>query len=605
MHSNKDNSKKTFDRIKRILFELNIVQFIRWIIILGAWATLAASVYVLYLAYDLPSISKLEEPRPGRKVTILDHLGQPVATYGNVYGYYVPFKELPKNLVNAVISIEDKRFFKHFGVDVVGILRAVFANLKAGGRVVQGGSTLTQQLAKIVFLSPARTLRRKVQEALLAIELERRYTKEQIMSIYLNRVYLGSGLFGIDSAAKYYFGKNVQDLNLYECAIIAGLLKAPSKFSPISNPDLTGQRAYQVLVSMLDQGYINQNQLNDEGLLVKLNTSLLGSKEYGYFTSWVYENIGNYISSDEVDISVKTSLDKNIQSIAQNTLNRYLDKFGAEKKMSQGAVVVLNRQGKILALVGGRDFSKSPFNRATQSLRPAGSSFKIFVYTAAMEKGYTPESIFEDKPIRFGSWVPENYHKKYSGEMTLEIAFASSINTIAVQLAHAVGIANVIDIARRLGITSEINTDLSIALGSPSVSVLEMAGAYATIANDGVFTNPYAIEKIENSRTGEVFYTKHASNFARAIGEGTAKTMQYMLRGCVLNGSGYAANIPEVDIRGKTGTSQDWRDAWFMSFSNKYIIGVWLGNDDYSPMKRVSGSMYPTQIARDIFKALG
>lgn len=598
------NLKDTFCKIGNILYKINIVQFIRHILILGAWGTLAVLIYVLYVAHDLPDISQLEKPRKGRKVTILDHNGQPVITYGHIYGYFVPYSNIPKNLVHAVISIEDKRFFKHFGVDIWGILRAFLVNLRAGGKVVQGGSTLTQQLAKIVFLSPARTLKRKAQEALLAIELERNYSKEQIMSIYLNRVYLGSGLYGIDSAAKYYFGKNVQDLNLYECVIIAGLLRAPSRLAPTGHPELAGQRAYQVLLNMLEQGYVSKDKINEAGQFVKLNTSLLGSKDYGYFTSWVYENIGNYISSNEVDISVKTSLDKRIQTIAQTTLNRYLSAFGEEKKVSQGAVIVLNRQGKVLALVGGRDFSASPFNRATQSLRPAGSSFKIFVYTAAMEQGYTPESKFEDKPVKFGSWAPENYYKTFLGEVTLREAFAKSLNTVSVQLGYKIGVPSIIDIARKLGISAEIEHDLSITLGSPSVSLIEMAGVYATIANDGLFTNPYAIESIENSRTGDVLYVKHSTSLPRVIEKSTAMTMQALLRNAVLNGSGYAAITPEVEISGKTGTSQDWRDAWFLSFSNKYVVGVWVGNDDYSPMKRVSGSTYPTQIAKDIFLSL-
>jgi penicillin-binding protein 1A len=528
-----------------------------------------------------------------------------VITYGNIYGYYVPYKEIPKNLVNAVLSIEDRRFFKHVGVDVLGIFRAFFANVRAG-RTVQGGSTLTQQLAKIAFLNPKRTLKRKVQEALMALELERNYSKEEILSIYLNRVYLGSGIYGIDSAAKYYFGKNVQDLDLYECAIIAGLLKAPSKLSPLNNPELTGQRAYQVLFNMLEEGYITKSQLDDAGHSIKLNTSLLGSREYGYFTSWVYDNIGNYIGGSEVDVSVKTTLNKRVQKITQKLLDDYLKKFGAEKKISQGAVVVMDRSsGKLLGVVGGKDFAASPFNRATQALRPAGSAFKIFVYTAAVERGYSPESVMEDKPIRFGSWTPENYKKKYLGEVTLDEAFSKSLNTIPVQLANRIGVSSIIDVARRMGITSEIESNLSIALGSVSVSLLELTAAYATIANDGLFINPYAVELVENSRTGGVLYARNDAPKSRVIKKEPAEIMQEMLRNCVLHGSAYAANIPQLEISGKTGTSQDHRDIWFIGFTDTHVIGVWMGNDDYSPMKKgVTGSSYPTLLARDVLLAL-
>jgi penicillin-binding protein 1A len=593
--------RKIFDAICNI----NIVRFVRWMLAASCWGALCVFIYILHVGHELPSLSKLQEPRQGRKVTILDDIGQPVITYGNIYGYYVPYKEIPKNLVNAVLSIEDRRFFKHVGVDVLGIFRAFFANVRAG-RTVQGGSTLTQQLAKIAFLNPKRTLKRKVQEALMALELERNYSKEEILSIYLNRVYLGSGIYGIDSAAKYYFGKNVQDLDLYECAIIAGLLKAPSKLSPLNNPELTGQRAYQVLFNMLEEGYITKSQLDDAGHSIKLNTSLLGSREYGYFTSWVYDNIGNYIGGSEVDVSVKTTLNKRVQKITQKLLDDYLKKFGAEKKISQGAVVVMDRSsGKLLGVVGGKDFAASPFNRATQALRPAGSAFKIFVYTAAVERGYSPESVMEDKPIRFGSWTPENYKKKYLGEVTLDEAFSKSLNTIPVQLANRIGVSSIIDVARRMGITSEIESNLSIALGSVSVSLLELTAAYATIANDGLFINPYAVELVENSRTGGVLYARNDAPKSRVIKKEPAEIMQEMLRNCVLHGSAYAANIPQLEISGKTGTSQDHRDIWFIGFTDTHVIGVWMGNDDYSPMKKgVTGSSYPTLLARDVLLAL-
>jgi penicillin-binding protein 1A len=600
-----------FDKIKVIfkaflnrLGDLNIVQFLKLSLILLALGGSFLVGYVLYVAHDLPDISSLEDPRKGRKVTVLDNAGLTLATYGNIYGYYVPYKEIPQNLINAIIAIEDRKFFEHPGVDVIGILRAAFANFRAG-HVVQGGSTITQQLAKITLLYPQRTLKRKIQEALLSLELEHKYTKQQILSIYLNKVYLGAGIYGIDAAAKYYFGKNIHQLNLYECALIAGLPKAPSKFSPMNNPELSGQRAYQVLMSMYEAGYITKAQVEDAGKQVVLNTSLFGSSEFGHFTNWIYEHIGDYIEAGDVDITVRTTLDRHIQKIAQRTLQRYIDKFGEEKKMSQGAIVVMTPGGKLLAMIGGRNFVQSQFNRATQAFRPAGSSFKVFVYTAAIERGHTMDEIFEDKPIRFGTWAPTNYNNDFKGEVTMTDAFSKSINTIAVQIANKVGLGSVIDVAHRMGIVTDIDRNSSIALGTTSLSLFELTSAYATIANDGVYSRPYAMESIRTSNSGNILYLKKHIREPQAVSQDTAETMQEMLRNCVLYGSGQAAAIPSVAISGKTGTSQEHRDAWFVGFSNKYVIGVWVGNDNYGPMKRVWGGSYPAMIARDILRELG
>jgi penicillin-binding protein 1A len=596
--------KHTFNLLLARLATMNIVKFVQRLLVLGALGGTFAIAYILYAAHDLPDIGALENIKKGRKVTILDNNGHTLSTYGNIYGYYVPYEEIPKNLVNAIIAIEDRNFFGHPGVDVLGILRAALVNFKAG-RVVQGGSTITQQLAKITLLSPERTFKRKIQEALLSLELEKKYTKEQLLSIYLNRVYLGVGIYGIDAAAKYYFGKNIHNLNLYECAIIAGLPKAPSRFSPMNNPELSGQRAYQVLTSMFEAGYITKAQLDEAEKQVSLNTSLFGSKEFGHFTNWVYETVGNYVEVGDVDITIRTTLDRHIQKVAQSVLNRYLDEFGAEKKVSQGAILVMTPNGKIVAMVGGKSFSSSQFNLVTQALRPAGSSFKLFVYTAAIEKGYPTDTIFEDKPIRFGTWAPMNYNNDFRGEVTMTQAFASSINTVSVQVANKVGIGNVIDVAHRMGISTDIEYNLSVALGTTSVSLLELTSAYATIANDGVYSKPYSIDVIKNSTTGSILYFKRNSRESNVITEETAKSMQDMLRSCVLEGSAKAASIANFKISGKTGTSQDYRDAWFLGFSDKYVIGVRLGNDDYSPMNKVAGGGLPTRIARDILKAIG
>jgi penicillin-binding protein 1A len=576
---------------------------IKWFLIFGFWFGTAFCLYLLYIFHDLPSIDKLDTVSRSRRVTILDNRGAVLATYGDIYGYYVNYHEIPRNLRNAVIATEDRKFFNHFGIDVWGIVRAAYANFVAG-RTVQGGSTITQQLAKIVFLKPKRNLQRKLQEALLAVELEMKYSKQEILAIYLNRVYLGAGLYGIDSAAKYYFGKNVQELNLYESAIIAGLLKAPSKFSPTSNAEMSGHRAYQVLHNMLEEGYINKKQV--EYALsnpVILNTTMLGSVRRDYFTNWIYEQIDTYVSDKDKDVIVKTTLDSKIQNVARGIVNSQLKEIDENRKVSQGASVVLDRTGQIVAMVGGRDFKGSSFNRVTQAMRQPGSAFKVFVYATAMENGYSPEDTIVDKAISYGKWSPKNFNKNFLGEISLEEAFAKSINTVAVQLAHSVGINNVIKTAHRMGIQSHLDQNLALALGASSVNLLELTSAFGTIANNGYVVEPYAINYIMNNKTGEFLYVRHNTDPIRAISEEAASKMQVLLEKAVEIGTARSVKS-DFKIGGKTGTSQDFRDAWFVGYTNKFLIGVWLGNDDYTPTKYVSGGTYPAIIARNILRKI-
>ena len=594
----KDNQSKQSSRETTQQFFV-----LKWFLIVCFWLGTVFSVYLLYIFRDLPSIDKLEAVSRARKVTILDNRGEVLATYGDIYGYYVGYHEIPRNLRNAVLATEDRKFFNHFGVDVWGILRAAYANFRAG-RTVQGGSTVTQQLAKIVFLKPNRNIQRKLQEALLAIELEMKYTKEQIFAIYLNRVYLGAGLYGIDAAAKYYFGKNVQDLDLYESAIIAGLLKAPSKYSPTNNPEMSGHRAYQVLHNMFEEGYINKKQL-DQALStsVELNTTMLGSVRRDYFTNWVYEQVDNYILDKDHDIVIKTTLDSKIQSVAHNVLDSQLKAIDQTRKVEQGASVILDRTGQILAMVGGREFKGSSFNRATQAMRQSGSAFKVFVYTAAMEQGYSPNDVIEDKEIYYGTWSPKNFNKNFLGKISLQEAFARSINTVAVQLAESVGVDNIIKTARRMGIHSQLDNNLAIALGVSSITLLEITSAYGALANNGYAVEPYAIQYIMNNKTGEFLYVKPEPTQVRVVSEHAADKMQMLLEQTVEVGTARYAKS-EFKIGGKTGTSQDFRDAWFVGYTDKFLIGVWLGNDDYSPTKNVSGATYPVFIARDILRKI-
>ena len=577
---------------------------LRYTLISGAWFATFFLAYILYILHDLPNIDNLEQTIPRQKITMLDNKGNVLAVYGDIYGNNVRYYELPRNLVNAVVATEDRKFFEHYGIDHWGIFRASIANFRAG-RTVQGGSTITQQLAKIMFLSSERTFSRKIKEAILALEIEHKYSKQQILSLYLNKAYMGSGIFGVSAAAKYYFAKNVQDLNLYESAIIAGLLKSPSKFSPRNNSTLSGNRAYQILLNMYDAGFINKRQLKDaDHASVILDTKLLGPVRKDYFTNWVYDQAHDYIDTEDAhNLVIQTTFDTEIQALAKADFQKHMKVLKEKHNAEQGAVVIMNYKGEILSMIGGDDFFRSSFNRVTQASRQPGSIFKTFVYAAALESGYKPEDIVVDKPIRYKGWAPQNYYKEFLGKITVEEAFRKSLNTVAVQLMAKIGPANVIEMARRLGIKSEIEPNLTSALGTSSSNLLELTAAYGTIANNGLLVQPVSIEWIRNNTNDQVLYQKPDTTQERVIKESTAENLQFLLKRAVEDGSARRA-ASTFKISGKTGTSQDFRDAWFIGFTDKHIIGVWVGNDNYTPTKSVSGGTIPTLIARDILRQI-
>lgn len=576
---------------------------LRYLLALGMVLGTLVLAYILYVVHDIPNIDDLEQAKIVRKVVILDANDEVAATFGNVHGRYVEFNEIPRLLINAVIATEDRRFFHHFGVDLLGITRAFLANLKAG-KTVQGGSTVTQQLAKILFLSPQRSLKRKVQEAVLAVMLEQRYTKEQIMAIYLNQVYLGSGLFGVDAAAKYYFGKNLRDINIYEAAIIAGLLQAPSRYSPTNNAELSGQRAYEVLENMVEAGFINRKQLEAASENpVQIETDMLQTLKKNYFANWVYDQASLLSNDENSNLVVKTTMNPLYQKVAERVLKNYLNKIHEDYKVEQGAVVLIDRNAKIVALVGGKDYVSSAFNRAVNSKRQPGSSFKLFVYATALERGYTTDQIVVDEPVYFGSWSPKNFDEKYNGEMTLEEAFKKSINTIAVKIANQIGVKNVIQKAYDMGVKSPLEANLSIALGTSGVSLLDMTSAFSTIANGGEYQEPFAIEYIKTLEGGQYLYKNQEKPKVRVLTEDAANSLDYLLTKVVEEGTGRRAKAP-FKVSGKTGTSQEFRDGWFVGYSDKLTIGVWMGNDNDKPTKRVSGGTYPTIIAGEILKKI-
>ncbi|HUX78298.1 MAG TPA: transglycosylase domain-containing protein, partial [Alphaproteobacteria bacterium] len=444
---------------------------LKWSCILFIWTSFVGGCFVLWYSYDLPDITKLQQTARRPSITVLAKDGTKLATYGDLHGQMVNIKKLPPHVIQAFLAIEDRRFYSHFGVDIIGLLRAFWTNYRAG-HVVQGGSTITQQLAKNFLQAEKlydvndRSLRRKIQEALLAIWLERKFTKDQILTMYINRVYLGSGTFGLAAASLHYFGKRPQDLSIYEAAVIAGLLKAPSKYSPSHNPDLADQRASLVLENMVKEGFISE-EVKDAALILASSTSeTFRGSAIRYFTDWIVDILPSYLDAKNKDLVITTTLDPQLQSLAEAKLQEVLREKGGAAKVSQMALVSMTPDGAIQALVGGANYKKSQFNRATQALRQPGSAFKTVVYLAALEAGMHPYDMVSDVPMRIGSWRPSNYKHKTQGEISLQDAMAHSVNSVSVRLAHKLGLSRIVQTARRLGFNSPLPNDLTIVLGS-------------------------------------------------------------------------------------------------------------------------------------------
>jgi len=571
-------------------------RLLRRVILFGG---LALTLVLLWSYLTLPSIDNLNKFTKTPSILIKSEDGQIIGSFGDLYGDYISFDELPSSLVDAVIATEDRNFYHHHGVDPLGMLRAAFADIRAG-HLVQGGSTITQQVAKNVFLTSERSFIRKFKEMMLAIKLERRFGKQDIMSIYLNRIYLGAGSFGVDAAAHRYFGISARELTLSESAVMAGLLKAPSRFAPTSNPALSRKRAEQVLLNMEDAGYLTKTQTGKARaeLAKTMNGRKRSPQSTLYFADWIMDQIPDYIGNVQQDLVVTTTLRPAWQSIAEKAINDVMDKEGESHDAEQAALLSMTPDGAVRAMIGGRSYAESQYNRATQALRQPGSSFKLFVYLAGLESGLTPSSMVEDKPVSVpiynGVWRPKNYTNKYLGEITLKQAVTNSVNTVAVQVAQRVGTGRVITMARRLGITSDLDPVPSIALGATEVSLLELTNAYAHLAADGAMVYPYGIVKIDTSK-GEPLYVREESGGGRVLRSDIVGMMNEMLMSVVENGTGKAARIGRP-IAGKTGTTSDYRDAWFMGFTPHLVTGVWVGNDDNTPMKKVTGGMLPASI---------
>lgn len=558
---------------------------------------------LVYFAAQLPDIRAIDTIRKQQGITIESADGRVIANYGDVYGAYIPYDQLPKSLVLAVIATEDRRFFEHHGVDVFGIARAVVTNIRRG-HMVQGGSTVTQQVAKNVFLTPERTLSRKLQEVMLAFWLEARFSKKEIMAIYLNRVYLGAGTFGVDAASRRYFNKSAKDLTIYESALLAGLLKAPSRYSPAADTDRARARVKQVLINMVDAGYLKEKDvpvvMNNYAKVAPHKAENGGSIRY--FTDWIVdEQIPEVVGESNQDLIVTTTLDAAMQVQAQAALKNVMEKEGPKKNASQAALVTMTPDGAVQALVGGVDYSQSQYNRVTQARRQPGSSFKLFVYLAALEAGLTPQSMVLDAPISIQvgnkTWNPENYHGGYLGDVPMVVALRNSLNTVSVRLSQYTGLSKVAAMAGRLGIPN-IPTRPSIALGAVEASLLEMTAAYAHLPNGGNRLAPYGILKIR-TRDGREIYRHEQPPANTIIAKGTVEMMNFMLLDVVARGTGTKAALAKRQVAGKTGTSQDFKDAWFIGFTPQLVTGVWVGNDNNRPMKKVTGGMLPCMIWHD------
>ncbi|MCF8495084.1 MAG: PBP1A family penicillin-binding protein [Alphaproteobacteria bacterium] len=575
---------------------------IKWLFVAGIWSVLVLGGVMAWYAQELPDITKKATFERKTSITVQAADGSVIARYGEMKGQNLGIEDLPENLVNAVLAIEDRRFYSHFGLDPVGLVRAFATNIKAG-KTVQGGSTITQQLAKNLFLSQERTIKRKIQEALLALWLESILSKDEILSAYLNRVYLGSGTYGIDAAARLYFDKEPKDLDLRESAIIAGLLKAPSRYSPLSNPTLARQRADVVISAMEDAGFIQPDEADTLTGRPPRPSQKPGSPRDAsrYFADWVVDGLDDLIGTPTDDLIIHTTLNPKIQNAAENALTGVINAHGAERKISQGAAVVMRLDGAVVALVGGADYSRSQFNRAVQARRQPGSSFKPVVYLTALEQGWTSQSLILDAPME-GRYRPQNFGNEYLGEVTLDTALTNSLNTAAVRLMQAVGPAPVVNMGHRLGIHSKLDENLSLALGSSTVSPLEMTAAYATLGTGGLAVYPYAITKITDKK-GTLYYQRTPDRpTRRVVGESYVRELTGMMRHVVEYGTGRGAML-SVPVAGKTGTSQSSRDAWFLGFTAEMAAGVWLGNDDDSPMKGVTGGSFPAQIWRQAVSA--
>ena len=599
----KNRKKKS----KRVMVDNPVLSFIAGLVVFGLGVMLAGMLALkLYLA-SLPPIKNLNTLKPNIVTTFCASDGEVIKTFA-AYAYSnVELKEVPEQLINALIATEDKNFYKHPGYDILGLARSMVANILAG-HVVQGASTITQQLSRILFLSNEKTFTRKIKELQVAAQIEKTISKDKILEMYLNNVYLGSGAYGVKGAARIYFNKNLNQLTLPEMALIAGLPQAPSVYSPYNNKKLAEKRRNQVLLRMYKMKYIDKEtyeKAKKAPIVLSTMPIMYATNKAPYFCDYVMKELYKLgFTEDEIvngGYKVVTTLDYKAQVKANEAILKNLNAWGLKSDKNQAAVFSFSPiDGRILVYSGGKDYTKSQYDRVTQSLRPSGSAFKPFIYTAAIEKGYSPNDMIDDLPFKVGDWTPKNYGNKYRGPIPLYTALMVSSNVCTARLMDAIGVRPVIQLARVMGITTPIPYDYTISLGSNSVKLFEMTRAYGVFANGGFKVEPYAIERVESSR-GTILYEAKKARTSKVLNINTAATMTAIMKTVITNGTGRAANIGKP-AAGKTGTTDDCKDAYFIGFTPDVVTGVWVGNDDNSRMGELTGGTVPARIWKDVMQ---
>ncbi|NKB53711.1 MAG: PBP1A family penicillin-binding protein [Rhizobiaceae bacterium] len=600
--TSRKKSKKPswFWRIMRLVFR-PAPRLFYWGVVFSLWSGIIVAGIVGYYAAQLPSADDWIVPERPPNMRIVADDKSLVGNRGVTGGKALRLEDMSPHIAQAVIAIEDRRFHSHFGFDPIGFTRAMFRNVMQK-RLREGGSTLTQQLAKNLFLTPQRTFGRKVQELILAFWLEAKYSKAEILELYLNRVYFGAGATGVDAAARRYFGKSAKHVTIAEAALLAGLLKAPSKYAPTRDPILAQRRAQTVLAAMQREGYIKPGYVNVKNIKPGENARHYRSGPEHFVADMIAKRVKHLIGEVKQDIVVETSLSPYMMTAAQESLSGALGKHGKSRRVSQGALVAMAPDGAIRALIGGRNYGESQFNRVIEARRQPGSAFKTFVWLNAIERGHSPQTVMNDEPVRIGKWQPENYDQKFRGAVTLSQAFSQSLNTISAQLTMQAGPTNVAKTAKRLGIDSKLTANASLSLGTSEVNLLELSAAYIPFANGGLKANPYLINRI-STNGGKVLYQRPAALPLEVIDPSVLGMMNAMLRDVVENGTGRAARLSGHVAGGKTGTSQGFRDALFIGHTAHLVTGVWFGNDDNQPTRKVTGGSIPAIVWKDFMTA--
>jgi penicillin-binding protein 1A len=569
-----------------------LLRLIPWVIIAIVWVGITLASVTAFYASVFPDPRDAMRLNVPPNLTILARGGEFIAERG-MRRAYVPYKEIPPNLVKAVLATEDRRFFFHFGIDPLGMTRAAIQNYRSG-EVLQGGSTITQQLAKNLFLAPTRSWARKAEEFILSLWLEHRFSKQEILELYLNRVYFGSGNYGIGAAAHSYFGKEPKDLTLAECALLAGLIKAPSYYSPSANKDRAKLRAREILRLLAETDQIDINQYAEAATNPPQLKAPHSKPSFGFVTDWVAEVAPMLTGEASRNLIVETTIDASLQLAARDAVEDVMRTKGRTARASEAAVLLLTPDGAIRAMIGGRNHAESQFNRAVRAMRQPGSAFKPFIYLAAIEAGFTPNSTIDDSPVEIGGWRPSNFGDDYRGPVSLRTALTHSSNMAAIRLMQAIGTPKVVEVAQRLGVLSVRNVGPTLALGTSETTLLEMTSAFAVLANGGYAVVPDIVERIKDDR-GHVLFERSKTP-SRIVSARAVSAMNDMMNSVVAGGTGRTASLDLYPAAGKTGTSQNFKDAWFIGYTAQWVGGVWMGNDNSSPMRGVTGGSLPAEI---------